>query len=234
MVQGNDPIDNKCDICGKNFISNYKCSNGHNLCTECLSRPMLAEARKICTVSTSKNPLEIAEEIMDSPAFSLVGCSHYLVAIFAILTAYRNSGGKVPSMDDIVKRVHPRTALCPTSMCKIGGFCGVPLCLGITLIGLMEISDKSWESLREIANNMTRTCTNEVMSKDNTGSIDCCKRNTFLTIVYASRFISSNLWVDMELPQKVYCKYSEGNPRCKKDTCGFYTGWRTDHTMKKY
>ena len=47
-----------CSFCGKTFLSNTKCRDGHYICDACHEKKGLEEVMHICGGSESKNPLE--------------------------------------------------------------------------------------------------------------------------------------------------------------------------------
>ena len=59
-----------CSFCGKTFLSNTKCRDGHYICDACHEKKGLEEVMHICGGSESKNPLEIlSSHATSSPLF---------------------------------------------------------------------------------------------------------------------------------------------------------------------
>ena len=55
------------------------------------------------------------------------------------------------------------------------------------------------------------------------GGPRCCKRNSFLAIGEALRFVKDRLHVEMEKsPDEVKCEFFHLNKECKKAECPFY------------
>ncbi|MDO5844516.1 MAG: DUF5714 domain-containing protein [Methanocorpusculum sp.] len=227
VVQGYDLVERVCDICGKNFISNSYCKNGHYICNKCASVQYFDIIDQFTKNTKIVDPIEMADKIMCLPESNLVGCKHSIVVFASVLTAFKNNGGHVKDFEKVKKEITLKTVFCPTSMCKLGGFCGIPLAMGIAM--RTALSDDMDEDLRtDLSNKLTGYCMGHTGNQNNTGNKNCCVRNTYLTILYASKFISNNLWVEIPLPKIIVCKYHMGNPRCNKEACILYHGLNTD------
>lgn len=168
--------------------------------------------------STSKNPIEIAEKLMSLPEFSIYGCRHYLVVPFSLLTAYNNAGGKIENLERSFFNIYHRLLRYPSSMCKIGGVCGIPISAGVGLIDMIAERDTSYQPHR-IANMMTTEClliTRKYMPYDDTF---CCKRHVYLAILRGAKFIDDNFWIQLSLPEKVVCRFQNVNKKCAHKNC---------------
>lgn len=224
--QGDVPIKAKCNLCGEQFTTYNFCKNGHYVCTDCVTKSYFA-AKDIYLNSKSTNPIKIAEEVMDLPEFTLLGCKHYFVAPLALCAAYRNAGGKVDDFEKIVSLVINRVYTLPTSMCKVGGICGIPLAIGSGLQA-MGVNSENPEVHNKISSKLAAFCITKMFDEEYQGNSECCKRNLYLCIHAATIFIKNNFWVEMTLPTKIVCKYSNGNPKCNKEKCRLYHGKMSD------
>lgn len=227
VIQGYVPKQVICDVCGKETTTNYYCPNGHHFCNNCRFDNIFEHIKGICLNSKSRNPLEIAEEIMDRKEMSLIGCKHYLIAALAVFTAYKNSGGKIDDFEKSMDVINKRVSKVQMSMCKLGGLCGIPLAIAGAFQSVRAEKD-SIENATEAANNISGNCIVKLMNPNNEGSRNCCIRNSAICIVEAAKYIRNNLWIDMELPSVLKCKYGEENPRCNKEKCPLYYGKRTE------
>ncbi|MDO5844454.1 MAG: DUF5714 domain-containing protein [Methanocorpusculum sp.] len=227
MIQEYVPKDTKCDVCGKNITTNFTCQNDHHLCNDCRFEGVYNEMKQVCLTTKSRNPLELAEIIMDSTNLSLLGCKHYLLASLCVYTAYKNSGGRIKNFEKGLDAIKKRVLTVQTSICKLGGFCGLPLAIG-GAFQTSDIEDKNIAEITKIANKISGNCMAKLISPNFEGSNDCCIRNSAICIAVTAKFLSNNYWVDMDLPKVMKCKYSEGNPRCNKEKCRFYVGMKID------
>ena len=53
------------------------------------------------------------------------------------------------------------------------------------------------------------------------GGARCCKRNAFLSLTYAVKFVKEKYGVEMEL-NEIECEFSSLNKQCLRDKCPFY------------
>ncbi|MDO5844260.1 MAG: DUF5714 domain-containing protein [Methanocorpusculum sp.] len=232
VIQGYNLAQRKCDVCGKNFVSNSFCKNDHYICNTCATKNYFKFIGEFVTDTKLKDPIEIANIIMNHPESNLIGCKHAIVAYVSVITAFKNSGGHVKDFQKMMKEIALSTSICPTSMCKLGGFCGIPLTMGVAM--RTALSEDMDEDVRtELSNKLTGDCMGHLGNENNTGNKNCCTRNTYLTIINASKFISRNLWVEIPLPKIINCNYHEGNPRCNKTECKIYHGMFTNKSNGK-
>lgn len=54
------------------------------------------------------------------------------------------------------------------------------------------------------------------------GGPRCCKRDSFTSVREAVEFVKENLNVEMELPEKIECHFSNENRQCLKKHCPYY------------
>ncbi|MDO5844747.1 MAG: DUF5714 domain-containing protein [Methanocorpusculum sp.] len=227
MIQGFIPLDTKCDLCGNPTIANYYCPNGHHVCNNCGYNMMYEPLRNICLNTKSRNPMEILEKMIDDENIPLMGCKQNLVCALAVYTAYKNNGGKGVELSKGLDMIKDRIARVQVSMCMLGGFCGIPVAMGVAYQAVSTHSDKI-DEITATANLMSGHCMTKLMNPNNEGSKNCCIRNSIICTIESARFLNNNFWIDMELPQFIKCKYSDMNPRCNKEKCPFFNGKRTE------
>lgn len=223
LIQGSELKEYKCSICGKVYISDYSCRNGHNICSICAVKEFYEIAKTVCMKTKSKNPLEIADMIMSHPNFTIVGCKHYIVAPLALFTAYKNCGGKINDFEKSLDIVKETAMSSQVSLCRVGGLCGIPISCGRAMYATDPgSSDK--EKAKVLSNKFAAYCMRAITNPENLGSSDCCKRNVYITIISGTKFIRDYLWVDLELPTVLKCRYADTNPRCNQELCRLYKG----------
>ena len=84
----------ECEICHKKENTKTRCINGHYVCNDCHTQG-LAAIIDLCRKETSKNPIAIIEEMMALPFCHMHGPEHHVMVGAALLTAYKNAGGKI-------------------------------------------------------------------------------------------------------------------------------------------
>ncbi|MDU2638951.1 MAG: DUF5714 domain-containing protein, partial [Finegoldia magna] len=89
-----ESVEMECAICHKKELSNARCVDGHFVCNECHTDGMDV-IWGICKNSTSKNPIEIMDQMMDESFCHMHGPEHHIMVGAALLTAFKNAGGDI-------------------------------------------------------------------------------------------------------------------------------------------
>lgn len=218
------PESDVCEICGKEYRSNFICPNGHKICGLCRTKDLFAEAKKLCLSTKSKNPIEIAEEIMNLPDLPMFGCGHYFIAPMSLLTAFKNCGGNITDLDIVLDRIYKNTSMYPMSFCKIGGLCGIPMCCGVCIRELDGRYFKDLKDLNKLENAMSVRCMRAILKYYVEGNEGCCKNHLYSCIYEGAKFLNDYFWIEVEMPKKIICKYWENNPIDTRMECRFCRG----------
>ena len=75
-----ESIEMECAICHKKELSNARCVDGHFVCNECHTDGMDV-IWGICKNSTSKNPIEIMDQMMDESFCHMHGPEHHIMVL---------------------------------------------------------------------------------------------------------------------------------------------------------
>ena len=197
---------------------NVLCKDGHYVCDACHAQKGLLYITHYTSATDSKNPIAIATEIMKNPAINMHGPEHHYLTAASLLAAYKNAGGET----DFHKSLHnilQRAKNVPGGICGMWGSCGAGIATGIfisVITGATPLSVKEWS----LANEMTSKSL-AVISEN--GGPRCCKRNSYLAILQAAKFINERFNVAMEVPERIICEFSHRNDQCKKSDCLFYS-----------
>lgn len=205
--------DMTCEICGKTFQSNASCKNGHFICDVCHANPAFAIIESVCTKTKSKNPLEIADEIMNTPAIHMHGPEHHVLVGSALISAYHNAGGEV-DLPKALKEMQIRGSKVPGGFCGFAGACGAGISSGIFYSIVTEttpMSGKSWGD----ANLMTAS---SLFAIGNVGGPRCCKRDTYISLETAIEFVKEHLGIEMTSDKHI-CNFYNKNTQCLKEHC---------------
>ena len=84
----------ECAICHKRERSKTRCVNGHYVCNDCHTKGM-DSLFGLCLTETSADPVAILEGMMAQPFCHMHGPEHHVMVGMALLTAYKNAGGRL-------------------------------------------------------------------------------------------------------------------------------------------
>jgi hypothetical protein len=77
------------------------------------------------------------------------------------------------------------------------------------------LSQREWR----LSNLMT---SRSLLAVANSGGPRCCKRDSFLSIIEAAKFLREHFDVDLPLTRDVKCEFNHLNLECLADECRFY------------
>lgn len=206
-----------CAYCGETFLSSASCADGHYICDRCHAERGVELILHHCRRSTSKNPIQIAQELMELPIVHMHGNEHHILVGAALLTAYRNAGGEV-ELSPALEEMHTRGSRYPGGSCGFWGCCGAAVSAGMfwsIVTGTTPLSGESWG----LANRMTAGALEQIGAL---GGPRCCKRNSFTALRAAAEFVKAHLGVAMELPGRIECRHSAENAQCLRRRCPYY------------
>ena len=207
----------ECELCHKKQSSKTRCTRGHFVCDECHTSGM-DEILSICLSSTSKNPIEILEQMMSMPACHMHGPEHHTMVGSALLTAYKNAGGDI-DLKTALYEMQKRGKQVPGGACGFWGACGAGVSTGMyfsIVLKATPLAGTAWG----LSNQMTGKAL-ESIGKN--GGPRCCKRDSYLSILAAVEFASEHLNVTMERSAPV-CTRSNQNNQCIGKLCPFFGG----------
>lgn len=204
-----------CTLCGREEISRTVCEKGHYVCNECHMSGMDAIVAA-CLGSQSRDPGEILRGLMDMPFCHMHGPEHHVMVGAALLTAFRNAGGTI-DLGAALKEMIQRGSQVPGGACGFWGACGAGVSTGIFLsiaTGATPLSSEAWGQ----ANRMTSAALSAIGA---VGGPRCCKRDSFLAMREAVRFVREELGVEMTLGT-LQCSYFRKNNQCLGRKCPFH------------
>ncbi|MDD5288420.1 MAG: DUF5714 domain-containing protein [Dehalococcoidales bacterium] len=214
----NDYRPMECALCGQTFESNVACEKGHFVCDACHSLPGGDFIVRFCIASNSKNPIEQAIILMKDPRLAMHGPEHHVLVPAVLLSAYYNVTGETDKKEAKIKLAQRRASLVPGGFCGYQGDCGAAVGVGIfisILTGSTPLSTKEWR----LSNLGTAHSLLAIAEK---GGPRCCKRNTFLAILEATKFVKEQFNVTLSTSNDVKCVFSPLNKECIKEKCSFH------------
>lgn len=205
----------ECAVCHKKEISNTVCRNGHYVCNDCHTNG-IDTLMGVCLAESSKNPLKIIRKLMALPYCHMHGPEHHIMVGSALLTAYKNVGGKI-DLKNCLAEMQSRGKKVPGGACGFWGACGAGISAGMFIsivTGSTPLKNKEWG----LSNQMTSDALGAIASP---GGPRCCKRNSYTAIIQAVKFAKKHLGVNMELDE-IKCSQSSENNQCIKERCPFH------------
>lgn len=205
----------ECAICHKKENSKTACVNGHYVCNECHTRGVDA-LLGVCLGETSKNPVHILRTLMSLPFCHMHGPEHHIMVGCALLTAYKNAGGKI-DLEKSLLEMQARGKQVPGGSCGFWGACGAGISAGMFVsiaTGATPLKQEEWG----LSNRMTAHALGAIGAL---GGPRCCKRNSYTAIIQAVEFARIHLGVEMEL-DKIKCSHTQQNNQCIKGRCPFH------------
>ncbi len=170
----------------------------------------------VCLAECSKNPVKIIQRLMALPFCHMHGPEHHVMVGSALLTAYRNAGGKI-DLAGALSEMQIRGKEVPGGACGFWGACGAGVSAGMfvsIVTGSNPLANEAWG----LSNRMTSAALGAI---GEVGGPRCCKRDSYLAIRCAVEFARESLGVEMELDE-IHCIHSAQNDRCIKTRCPFY------------
>lgn len=210
----NEDVEMECVICHKKELSKTRCVNGHYVCNECHSKG-IDSIFGVCLTTTSKNPAEIVQEMMNLPFCHMHGPEHHIMVGAALLTAYKNAGGEI-DLTKALAEMKNRGQSVPGGACGFWGACGAGISSGM-FVSIISGSTPLTEGPFGLANRMTSKSLEAIGS---IGGPRCCKRDSFLSILAAVDFVKEHFGIEMDKPE-IICDYSAMNNQCLGKRCPF-------------
>lgn len=204
----------ECSVCHKKELSKTRCVHGHYVCNECHSQGVDA-VFGVCLAEKSKNPFEILNRMMFLPFCHMHGPEHHILVGAALLTAYRNAGGKI-DLENALIEMRNRGRNVPGGACGFWGACGAGISAGIFVSVVTGSTPLAGEAFG-LANRMTARALNAI---GEVGGPRCCKRDSYLSIRQAIAFARENLGIEME-DEFGGCEFSSRNNQCIGTRCPF-------------
>ena len=207
----------RCEICGKSFEGHAVCENGHYVCDACHASPAEGVVRSVVLNSSSKNPVDIADEIMASSFVHMHGPEHHFIVGASLLCAYSNTYGEV-DLENALNAVISRGKKVPGGFCGMAGCCGAAVSAGIFLSVILKATPMSKEEWA-LSNRMTSRCL-EAVSR--LGGPRCCKRDSYTTILAAAEFLREELGKPLGVSDEILCSHFGDNAECLKVECPYF------------
>lgn len=213
------PEELHCVFCNGVFSTQAKCGDNHFVCDACHSLSANELIERFTIGSGSKDPLRMAITLMKSPHVKMHGPEHHFLVPAVLLSAFYNVKAEPAEKEAKIKKARQRAEKVLGGFCGFYGNCGAAVGTGIFMSVMTDATPLSQREWR-LSNLMTVDSLHTIA---NAGGPRCCKRNSFLAILEALRFVKDQFQVEMEAsPDGVTCNFNHLNKECKKAECRFY------------
>ncbi|GAB6151976.1 DUF5714 domain-containing protein [Desulfosporosinus burensis] len=208
----------KCTYCGKEQHSSIICPDGHFICDECHRADASQMIEIVVEKTTQTNPIELAREIMGTPAFHMHGPEHHQLIPATLLATLRNLGIAIEPAQ--IQDAIVRSRQLPGGICGSWGSCGVAIGAGIGLSVLRRLTALTKEGWGE-----TNRDTADILQRVGAyGGPRCCKRSTYSALLAAIDILEREEVAIF--PQEAHatpiCKDFWRNQQCLKAECPYY------------
>lgn len=207
-----------CHFCGTTDTANARCAQGHYICEECHRSSANDVIERYCVHSDSLDPATLAATLMHHPSVNMHGPEHHFLVPAVLLAAYCGVKGVAKEEKSaLIRTARQRSEDVKGGFCGLHGACGAGIGTGIfisLITGATPLSTRE----RGMSNRMTAESLLEIAQ---TGGARCCKRDSFLAILAAVRFVRNELGILLPVGNEIRCTFSELNRECLKAHCRF-------------
>lgn len=219
LIYSKDDRELKCIYCNNVFKSNVSCSQGHYICDICHSKDSMDLIYDYTLETQETNPLKMSIELMKSRNINMHGPEHHFLVPAILISSYYNKIDESHLKKEKLRITKERAKKVPGGICGSYGSCGAAVGTGLFMSVITEatpLTEKSWG----ITNEMTG---HALINMGKIGGPRCCKRNTFIAIIEATKFIEEKLKVKLYNyeNEKVKCEFKKYNKQCIGKRCPF-------------
>ena len=208
----------ECYFCKGSFESNVKCKVDHFICDGCHGGTALEIIDKYCLTTDLKDPVEIVNNLMLTPAIKMHGPEHHYLVPAALLTSYYHTINKTHLLENKLEQARERSKTVVGGSCGFYGTCGAAVGTGIFLCLISNATPLSVEEW-QLSNRMTATA---LLKIADAGGPRCCKRNTFIGIREAVMFVNEHFNTGIPVAASIQCKFHHLNRECLAEMCQFF------------
>ncbi len=169
-----------------------------------------------CLSNKSNDPVKIFREIANKDFVRMHGPEHHILDGACILTAYHNAGGNI-DLDSSLEKVLTEGLRMPAGACGMWGVCGAVTSVGVA----MWLIDRTRNVDAAILWGTRMSATsNAVQAMGELGGPRCCKRDGFIALTEAIKYINENYEVQLPLTD-IKCGFFGRNDQCIKSRCPY-------------
>ena len=206
----------KCYYCDQDTYGNVVCQKGHFVCDKCHAHDALAIIKEVCLGSSEMDMIALMEKIRNHPAFPLHGPEHHSMVPAIILTAYRNTAGKIDN-EQILLGMERGGAIAGGG-CAFFGVCGAAVGVGIAFSVILR-SDPYRARERQTVQQATAEVLQAIARYK---APRCCQRDCWVALKEVARLSEAYVGVPLKADLQLACLQSDRNRECIRTTCPLY------------
>lgn len=202
-----------CSICGQQFDTYVKCTQGHFVCDTCHSLDILGKVEQFLTASNEQNPVMLAKKVFELPGLNMHGPEYHSIVPAILVTAWQN----LNSQKDLskIKEAIKRGKDIKGGSCGLYGNCGACVGTGIA-VSIIEGATPMSKNERSAANMVTGYALLEISKHSGPR---CCKREAITSI---ESFIQVTGHFDGMQKAEYTCKQFGKNKDCIGRQCPYF------------
>lgn len=207
-----------CSVCRIEFDTEAKCAEGHFICDNCHGLSANDWIEQFCISTRVEDPIELANVLMNNPLVNMHGPEHHFLVPAVLLTACYNVRNEIEKKKNALRKTRDRAEKVLGGICGFWGTCGAAVGNGIFLSvysNITPLSEVDWR----LANHFTADTLKVIADH---GGPRCCKRDSFIAIQQAVKFIEEHLHIHLNTSDPILCNYSDLNKECLQGNCPFY------------
>jgi len=205
-----------CYYCGSVSHQSVTCKEGHYVCDACHAKEALEVIEHICATSKERDMLKLFKQIREHPSIPKHGPEHHAMVPAIIVTAYKNSGGKVH--ENALKIALSRGASVMGGACGFLGICGAASGVGIGFAIVLESSPVA-KKARSTAQKVTHAVLGKIAEYE---AARCCNREVWTALNIASTLSETFLPVKLIAEMDVKCDQKKFNQYCYGKACPIF------------
>jgi len=212
-----ESISAKCVYCDKTFMTQVVCQNDHFICDACHSSDANDIIFTTCIESKETNPFKLANQLFLHPSVKMHGPEHHFLVPAVLLACYHNKRNEDKSKN--MQLARQRSADVPGGSCGYHGVCGAAIGTGMffsLITNTSPLSQDSWG----FCNKTTADTLNRIACYSGPR---CCKRDSFIALQNATSILKEKFHMELEVPDKIKCRFHPFNHECLKEKCEFYS-----------
>ncbi|MCL0056812.1 DUF5714 domain-containing protein [Dehalococcoidia bacterium] len=157
---------------------------------------------------------------MRNPRIKMHGPEHHFLVPAVLLAAYFNMMRDSEEKERTIKKARERADNILGGFCGFYGNCGAAVGTGIFVSLITKATPLSKEEWR-LSNLIT---SKSLATIANNGGPRCCKRNSYLAIIEAGKFLKEHFGTKIEVESQPRCEFSSLNKECTRNNCPFFVG----------
>ncbi|MBE0646745.1 MAG: SAM-dependent methyltransferase [Bacteroidales bacterium] len=206
-----------CHFCGKSFHSTASCIHGHFICDDCHTSEAFEVIYQTCLKQEGTDPVTLSDRIMQHPSVKMHGPEHHFMVPAVLLSCYYNLTGEPEKKQQTLQSARKRASHVLGGFCGSHGTCGAAMGAGIFMSLILEstpIKTLEWKH----SNMTTALALTEIAIH---GGPRCCKRDSWLSIREAVKYVALELQISLPLTKPV-CGFTIHNKECLVEACMFF------------